>query len=44
MIQLILVIAAVSIALIFLGRKFYRNFYGNDKCDGCAVSKLAERT
>jgi hypothetical protein len=43
MIQLILAIVAVSLALFFLGKKFYRNFFGADACDGCAVSKLTER-
>lgn len=36
MIQILLVILAIGTALFFLGRKFWKEFYGNkDGCDGC---------
>lgn len=42
--QILLTIVAISFALLYLGREFYKRFFGkNEKCDGCGISKSMEK-
>ncbi len=42
--QIILTIVAITFAFIYLGREFYKRFFGkNEKCEGCGISKSMEK-
>jgi len=42
--QIILTILAILFSLVYLGRGFYKRFFGkNEKCDGCGISKSMEK-